>query len=157
MNIRQHTAKQYRYIRKLLHSDNSLPPDTDSFKWLRWVFYIAIILTIVYLLIGCSMASEGRLDAIEGHSINQWANAIHKAEGNDNYGILSVKCEKGGNCRQICKNTVLNNYKRWKRGKSHISFLRFLQRRYCAIGCFNDPAGLNKNWAKNVNYWLMKG
>lgn len=113
-----------------------------------------ILLIILFSLIipSCAWAYN-----IEGYSLNQWANAIHKAEGNDNYGILSVQCVKGQECRQVCKRTVLNNYKRWKKSKSSITYLQFLGKRYCPIGASNDTAGLNRFWIKNVGYYLQKG
>lgn len=33
-------------------------------------------------------------------------------------------------------------------------YIEFLASRYCPIGADNDPQGLNKNWVKNVKYFL---
>lgn len=148
----------YRALRKLLTYDNNIQePRTINSYWhfALWISTILALSTMIVLFSGKqARAAEPQY---AGYTLNQWANAIHKAEGNDNYGILSVKCTKGGNCRQICKNTVKNNYRRWKRGKSHIPYVRFLQRRYCPIRCFNDPTGLNSNWERNMSYWLRRG
>lgn len=35
-------------------------------------------------------------------------------------------------------------------------YIEFLASRYCPIGADNDPQGLNKNWVKNVKYFLTK-
>jgi hypothetical protein len=88
------------------------------------------------------------------YTLEQWANAIRKAEGNANYGILSVKCTDEQDCRIICKNTVRNNYKRWIKAGKHGSYLHFLAKRYCPVGASNDPKNLNKNWERNVLAFL---
>lgn len=92
-----------------------------------------------------------------GYSLNQWANAIRKAEGNKNYGILSVKCSTTEECRQICKNTVRNNWRRYtKKDKTPTfdEYLTFLANRYCPVGASNDPKGLNVHWRKNVRKFI---
>lgn len=110
---------------------------------------------------GCAMADTLKLtDAtaiIAGYSLDEWANAIRKAEGNKNYGILSVKCNTTKECRQICKNTVKNNWKRYiKKDKTPTfrEYLSFLAKRYCPINCWNDN-GTNKFWEKNVMHFLL--
>lgn len=35
-------------------------------------------------------------------------------------------------------------------------YIEFLGSRYCPVGADNDPQGLNKNWVKNVKYFLTK-
>ena len=115
--------------------------------WL-WVVGVIFILLMGFLIVGCEMPAQA-------YTLDQWANAIHKAEGNDNYGILTKRY--GTNYRQICKNTVLNNYKRWERSGQDISFLQFLGNRYCPVGASNDPYGFNRFWIKNVGYYLTHG
>ena len=81
------------------------------------------------------------------------ADAIRRAEGNSNYGIL--KHYKHTSYRQACKNTCQHAYKDWlkyavRAGKGHkMGYLEFLRDRYAPIGANNDPTGLNKNWLKN--------
>jgi hypothetical protein len=91
------------------------------------------------------------------YSDEEIVNAIRKAEGTWTYGIKSIKCETEKECRQICLNTVRNNRKRFARlSVSSQEFIHFLGSRYCPIGADNDPRGLNKNWEKNVRYFLAK-
>lgn len=111
------------------------------------------------MLIGLMLAGSCHADIITdtGYTPDQWVNAIHKAEGNDNYGIKSTRCTVGDGCRNVCERTVLNNYKRWKQEKSNIAYVQYLGKRYAPIGSGNDPTGLNRNWSKNVKYFLSKG
>lgn len=88
------------------------------------------------------------------------ADAIYKAEGGAKakkaFGILSVKCEGYNECRQVCLNTIRNNRKRYKEYgyKKYKTYLEFLASRYAPVGAENDPRGLNRNWLKNVKYFL---
>ena len=89
--------------------------------------------------------------------VNLLANAIYKAENSKKfpYGIKSVPCNGELKCREICKNTIINNIKRWKKsGKS--TYLEFLANRYAPVGVSNDPSGLNEHWLKNVKFFLNK-
>ena len=117
------------------------------------------IITIGLFFFGACVSFQGcaHADTIEGYSINQWVEAIHHAEGNDNYGILSVSCKKGSECKRVCANTVRNNYKRWRRTAQSIPFVLFLQRRYCPLKASNDPSGLNYNWLNNFQWFLKEG
>lgn len=135
------------------------------------LLFCVFLVGIILIMGGCAYSAElpgkqydicsyNRKTYIEGYSLDQWADSIHKSEGNDNYGILSVQCSKGEGCRKICKNTIRNNYKRWKRSKSSVTYLQFLGSRYAPVGTSarpvgNDPRGLNKNWQVNVYYWLI--
>lgn len=116
---------------------------------------VTLALTVALLVFVLLMPVEAS-ESINGYSINQWVNAIRHAEGNDNYGILSIKCKKGAECREICSRTVRNNYKRWKRSGEVVTFLRFLGGRYCPAGGSNGEFG-QVYWIKNVKYWLEKG
>jgi hypothetical protein len=90
-------------------------------------------------------------------------NAIYKAEGGKKakkpFGILSVECSGYDECRQICYNTVRNNRKRYADygHKQYDTYLEFLSSRYAPVGASNDPSNLNKNWLKNVRYFLKTG
>ncbi len=129
----------------------------DKEKLHNAVLLIGRILLATVLLVGamCGRAQAGEIN-IEGHSLSAWSTAIRHAEGNANYGILSVQCTPGDDCRRICANTVRNNYKRWIKAGRPGTYLDFLGNRYCPVGAINDPHGLNKNWVKNVKYWLAK-
>lgn len=155
--LRKDTAKQYRNIRKILRGNEPEVYHEPVNYWactvVMYLVYAMLILLSLVVFQGCAQADQ----TYEGYTLNQYANAIHHAEGNDNYGILSVRCTTKEECRRICKNTVRNNYKRWQRSKQDITFLSYLQRRYCPVGASNDPTRLNRYWVNNVNYWLMKG
>ena len=96
------------------------------------------------------------------YTIIEIADAIYKAEGGEKsnfpYGIKSVKCEGKKECKRICLNTIRNNRERYTQYgyKKFNTFLEFLASRYCPIGASNDSKGLNKNWLKNVIYFLNK-
>jgi hypothetical protein len=94
------------------------------------------------------------LPVLLGFSDAEIANAIKKAEGIHSrfpYGIL-VKY-KNTTPRQACLNTIAHARKDWN-GQG--DFLEFLAKRYCPIGAKNDPTGLNKNWLKNVMFYLKR-
>ena len=112
-----------------------------------------ILITIICLLMlhGIGHAQE--------FSDTQIVNAIRLSEGNWNYGILSIKCETEKDCRRICFTTVRHNRIRYLRSEQqrNKSFISFLASRYAPIGVRNDPKGLNKNWYKNVMFFLKEG
>ena len=92
---------------------------------------------------------------------DQIADAIYKAENSKRYpyGIISI--DTGGDeayARKICLNTIRNNRKRYADygHKKYDTYLEFLASRYCPINADNDPTGLNRNWLKNVRYFLTK-
>ena len=146
---------------KAVSSDLQPPssPSTMPFLSVLRVILGTFLLIGILCISNCNQAyaKAPKSLLIEGYTIDQWVNAIRKAEGNDNYGILSVKCEKGQECRRICANTVRNNYKRWERSGKTIPYLQFLGNRYCPVGASNDPTGLNRHWVKNVSYFLKRG
>lgn len=104
------------------------------------------------------------------YSDDEIADAIWKAEGCDKYcdylfGIRSVNYKTGGSyaddykeARRITLNTIRNNRKRYAKygHETHATFLEFLSSRYAPIGAKNDPRGLNKNWLKNVQFFLER-
>ena len=87
------------------------------------------------------------------------ADAIYLAEGGDiskPYGILKDYCKKGdpnGQCRKGCIQTINKRLRMWDGSGD---FVEYLSKSYCPIGAKNDPNGLNKNWVKNVHYFLDK-
>lgn len=116
------------------------------------------LIAILIIIFGTSIAAHA-----EEYTNDQIVSAIYKAEGGDHaqypYGIRSVNCESRSDCARVCKNTVRNNRERFKKYgyKSYPDFLSFLASRYCPIKADNDPKGLNKNWLKNVKFYLAKG
>jgi len=99
--------------------------------------------------------------ALAQPDFNEVVDAIYKTEGSEKakkpFGILSVKCEGYDECRQICYNTVKNNWRRWENkthgAEKYNDYLSFLASRYAPIGVKNDPTNLNKNWVRLVKYF----
>jgi len=97
------------------------------------------------------------------YSDEEIVNAIYKAEGGSEaqylYGIRSCSYDTPAEARRICFNTVRNNRARYADygHKQFDTYLEFLASRYCPIGADNDPKGLNKNWLKNVKFFLEEG
>src|SRR3990167_7969048 len=107
------------------------------------------------------MAAETLKTAlIDGYTLDQWADAIKRAENSEKYpyGIKSVKCEGEAECRQVCKNTVKNTLVKYResRCKAGEDGLTCLARRYAPSNAPDDPTGLNANWAKNVGFFLER-
>lgn len=84
----------------------------------------------------------------------QLADAIFKAEGGYKakylYGIVSVSYKDEVEARRICLRTIANNRKRFLRQTKYNDYLEFLASRYCPVSA--HP--LNRNWLKNVRYFL---
>lgn len=110
-----------------------------------------LVLVIAFMLIGA-------VSAFSAPNFNTIVDAIYKVEGAEKaikpFGILSVPCNGYVECRQICYNTVKNNYARWLKSDQSMTYLEFLAIRYAPIGVSNDPKNLNQNWLKNIKYFL---
>lgn len=76
------------------------------------------------------------------------ADAIYHAEGGRRarvpYGIISVKVRDAAHARQVCINSISNNWHRWN-GVG--DFIGFMSLRYCPVGEGNT------NWRKNVRWF----
>ncbi len=111
------------------------------------------IFTLVLLLLIIPSQSFAYTD-------QELCSAIYKSEGGENaqylYGIRSVKYDTPEEARQICLNTIRNQRRRHEAHVCNLSYLECLAKRYCPIGADNDPKGLNKNWLKNVRYFLKE-
>ena len=105
---------------------------------------------LIFLCITAKKASAAEIPPVE-----QIASAIYKAEGgtktNHPYGILTRY--KHTTPKQACINTINHALRDWN-GKG--DFIVFLGNRYCPVGARNDPRGLNKNWVRNVKYFLAR-
>ena len=119
--------------------------EKDRKEAVRWFFVLFI----------CLLMLLGLGSLCHAYTLDQYANAIEKAEGNSNYGIL--KHYKHTTYRQACKNTVRHRYCLWVQSGKPGAFVSYLGASYCPVGAFNDPKGLNRNWVKNVTYYLKKG
>jgi hypothetical protein len=110
-----------------------------------------ILLLALFLLAGCK--GEPVWADID-YTNEQIANAIYKAEGGAKtrhpYGILTKY--KHTTPKQACLNTIAHARRDFQGG----DFISFLGSRYCPVGALNDPRGLNKNWVRNVKYFLNK-
>lgn len=113
---------------------------------LKFIAFIIIFTLFLAFVRGCE-AQE--------YTDEQIVNAIYKAEGGDKaqypYGIRSIKTD---NPRQVCFNTVRNQRERHRKHSCGLTYIECLANRYCPIGAKNDPRGLNKNWLKNVKFFL---
>jgi len=116
-----------------------------------------VIKPLVALLISTGTLCAGPINSLYAEKV---VNAIYLAEGGKSakvpYGILSVKVANESEARQVCLNTVRNNWRRWEDAGKPGEYLQFLRDRYAPIGAKNDPKGLNKNWLKNVKNHLTK-
>ena len=84
---------------------------------------------------------------------NQIANAIYRAENSVKYpyGIKSINTHGNKDyARKICLNTIRNNRVRFAKQTKYKDFIEFLGSRYCPVSAHK----LNRNWVKNVKYWL---
>ena len=127
--------------------------DEQSENIVGWIAVSCIVAIIVLLVVFWPGAAHAY-----DYSDDQIADAIYLAEGgsktNHPYGIL--KRYKNTTPRQACINTIRSSRKRWIESKSKLDYIDFLQKTYAPIGAKNDPKGLNKNWSKNVKYFLSR-
>lgn len=93
--------------------------------------------------------------------VERMVEAIGKAENSKTYpyGVKSIDTK--GNvayARKICRNSVVNNLKRWDKAGNPGSFIAFMGSRYAPTkGATDDPQGLNSHWVKNVTHFYNKG
>lgn len=108
------------------------------------------------LLLMLALAGGAQAAIPEGYA-ERLADAIWLAEGGKkakvSHGILSVKTS---NPRQVCLNTIRNNWKRWETAGKPGDFIDYLGKKYAPVGATNDPRGLNKNWPRNVRSLLRR-
>lgn len=152
--LRNDTAKHYREVRRLLQGSDCCdlherrPSRIRNFDWAKAILIVLAVLAILFSTFKICHGKE--------YSNEEICKAIRKAEGNSNYGIISVKCSSESECRKVCLRTIRNNRKRYAKVEQSYSgdFVHFLATRYAPIGAGNDPKGLNKNWEKNVRWFL---
>lgn len=104
--------------------------------------------------------------------VDRLLEAIYRAENSIKYpyGIKSIPIkgdtqdERERYARRICKRTIKNNITRFGRfsnaqqTKNDVSYLKFLQSRYCPTtgNLSQSEKELNGNWLKNVKFYLSK-
>lgn len=119
-------------------------------------FAIMTILLIAFLIAAAKENAE-QYD----YTDEEYCNAIWMAEGGNKtkypYGIKSMECENAKQCRRICETTVRRNRKRYKQygHREHDRFISFLAERFAPTrNVSGQEAKLNKNWRKNVEWFL---
>lgn len=158
---RSEEAKEVRRVRKLLRGQDQEEARVCKTKVFGWVAALGISLLMLAALFiaGCFISTPAHA---KDYTDEEIVNAIYKAEGGSKakkpYGILSVSCSSKEDCRRVCLRTVRNNRIRHKRDvkRNGEDYLSYLSRKYAPIGVGNDPQGLNRNWLKNVKYFLAK-
>lgn len=149
---RSFDLKRERVIRHLPYRQDPTPMPV-GIKILCAI--IGCILGWLFMLMFFSMVANAQVVS-PAYTNNQIADAIYLAEGGARtrhpYGILAKY--KQTTPRQACLNTITHARRDWN-GQG--DFLEFLQKRYAPIGAKNDPTGLNKNWLRNVRYFLKRG
>ena len=112
---------------------------------------------LIYILLGLELILMLLLPLCFAEEIDwdRLVEAIYKAENSEKYpyGIKSIDT-KGNKeyARQICMNTVKNNYKRWIVAGKPKPYREFLGDRYCPPTVHK----LNKHWVKNVRYFYKE-
>jgi hypothetical protein len=116
-------------------------------------FIFMALMTLTCPLFGVSLAGgQGQL-----YSDNAIASAIYIAEGgsktNYPYGIKSINVHGNKSyALQICLNTIRHQRQIWLKTSKKVDFIDFLALRYAPP----SDSPLNRNWAKNVKYWIGK-
>ena len=121
------------------------PPEPPL--WLLWAALIAIAVGSLFF----AMRAHA-----QDYTDEQIVNAIYHAEGGAKatfaYGIRSVPYRDIKEARRICFNTVRNNRKRFAKQGKYTDYIEFLGSRYCPVSA--HP--LNRNWVKNMRYFLAR-
>lgn len=117
--------------------------------------WLSIQLVVVLLLAGPVWAEPS-----EKIPAGRVADAIRIAEGIHSrhpYGVLSVRVSGEAEARRVCLNSIRNSRQRWEKAGRPGDWLRYFSRRWAPVdNCPNDPTRLNKNWLKNVRYFLNR-
>lgn len=119
---------------------------------------------ILILLLTCPLfAHAEKIDFDKGFlsekEVDLIADKIKLVENSKHfpYGIKSINVNGNeAKARQICKNTIRNNFKRWQSTTKRLGFIEFLGLRYCPINDKADKTGLNKNWIRNLKKLLTE-
>ena len=114
---------------------------------IRWFFILFI----------CLLMLLGLGSLCHAYMLDELVTAIGKAENSKShpYGVM-VKY-RHTSPKQACLNTIKHQYRLWLESGRKQAFVAFLSLSYSPIGASNDPQGLNKNWTRNVSYFLKEG
>ena len=135
------------------YSDYYSKQEKSKFHSFKILLFLIVGGILILLLSGCFETARA-----EEYTNEQIANAIFKAENSVKYpyGIKSINTY--GNkeyARKICLNTIRNNRKRFAKQTQYKDFISFLGSRYCPT-TIKSEYSLNKNWIKNVYYFLAR-
>ena len=123
------------------------PAKNWGYKMHTWKY---IVVVIIFTILTYQMVFA------EDWSDIEIADAIYLAEGGAKakvpYGILSVKVRDEAEARQVCLNTIRNAKRRYEKTNKEIDFITFLGLTYCPPNAHS----LNKNWVKNVTFYLKR-
>lgn len=151
-------ALNYHELRQIIKHNkrNNLRSQNMSGLILSICLLMALICTLWAILATTTVHATPitTMPYVEDYTTDQWANAIHHAEGNDNYGILQHYTHTS--YRQACINTVLHKHRDWVKLGRPGSFIHYLASKYAPVGATNDPGNLNRNWERNVQELLFK-
>lgn len=125
----------------------------DLLNYWRLIIPVSIFILLMAWCFSSCNADPARASE---YSDEQIVNAIYHAEGGAKaqyaYGIRFIPYRTITDARRYCFNTVRNNRKRFANQSKYTDYLEFLASRYCPVSA--HP--LNKNWLKNVRYFLAK-
>lgn len=93
-------------------------------------------------------------------NVEGMVNAIGKAENSVRYPFGVKSIDTKGNvayARKVCRQSVVNNIKRWEKAGKPMPFIAFMGARYSPTrGATDDPKSLNSNWVRNTTYYYNK-
>lgn len=112
------------------------------------------------LLLMLTLAGAAQAAPIQEAYAQKLCVAIWHAEGGNkakvSHGVLSVPTRSPEHAQEVCLRTIRNNWTRWEAAGRPGDFLDFLGARYAPLGAKNDLKGLNRNWIRNVRYFLSE-
>jgi hypothetical protein len=129
----------------------------------RKIFLYGIILSLFLMTsetVFCSITTDPTAVSSNYRSVDveRLADAIKSAENSKThpYGILKPYCSEKSEsqCRKGCIQTIQKRLRLWDGSGD---FITYLQKSYAPLNVKNDPAGLNRNWIKNVTYFYKRG
>jgi len=125
----------------------SKPTKEQDIGFFLMSLFFVIGFWFVFSVLGVAHADT----LINGYTVDQYVDAIGKTENSKKfpYGIKSIKCHGESECRQICRNSVVNANKRWIKAGKPEDFVTFMGRRY-------SPPDINPNWVRLVKHFLKK-
>lgn len=151
---RRHNKEERRStadaIRRGREIEARLKPSEKVAERSAFIMLICMVLAVLLMVVFCQKS--------HAYTVDQYATAIGKAENSKShpYGIMTRYWHTTP--RQACINTIRHYLRDWRKSTQETgletNFLPYLARHYAPIGASNDPNGLNRNWIRNVRYFL---